>query len=172
MRISRLLFALTFVFCAIWIYYEVHADYQYDNTIGSYWSLSEKASTLQQKSIYLDQYVTALEAQNLTGSYDASFLQTPDNSYDQNLVALKSLQGRMHQIQGMDEQSFAYQTAIQQITAQEQGEAGHLTSTFEGCWYLRNNSMLWGWHDVLVWLAMIVFGIVTGIFAFRDSRYY
>lgn len=169
MRPSRLIFALSFVFAALWIYYEVHADYEYTNTIGSYWSLSEKASTLQQKSAYLDQYVGALEAQHLEGTHDAVFLQTPDNSFDQNMVALKSLQGRMHQIQGMDEQSFAYQTAIQQITAQEQGEAGHLTDTFEGCWYLRNASALWGWHDILIWIGMIIVAVVSGIFSFADN---
>ena len=160
---------MTFVVALFWIIYEVRANYEYDNAIGSYWSLGIKASTLQQKSAYLDQYVAALEAQKLDGMHDAIFLQTPDNSYEQNMVALKSLQGRMHQIQGMDEQSFAYQTAMQQITAQEQGQADHLTSTFEGCWYLRNNTLLWGWHDILIWIGMIVFGIVTGIFAFGDN---
>jgi hypothetical protein len=77
------------------------------------------------------------------------------------MVALKSLQGRMHQIQSMDEQSFAYQTAIQQITAQEQGEAAHLTDTFEGCWYLRNYSALWQWHDLLVWLGIVVWVVFS-----------
>jgi hypothetical protein len=160
---------MSFVLAVIWIVYEVRANYDYDNTIGSYWSLGIKASTLQQKSTYLDQYVAALEAQHLEGMNDAVFLKTPDNSFDQNMVALKSLQGRMHQIQGMDEQSFAYQTAMQQITAQEQGQAEHLTSNFSGCWYLRNNSLLWGWHDILAWLAMIVFCIVTGCFSFADN---
>jgi hypothetical protein len=168
---SRLLFAFTFVFAIVWIIYEVQANYEYDNTIGSYWSLGVKASTLQQKSAYLDQYVAALSHAHLEGTYDAAFLQTPDNSYDQNMVALLSLQGRMHQIQGIDESSFAYQTAMAQITGQEQGQADHLTSTFEGCWFYRNNTLLWGWHDVLVWLAMIVWGIVTGIFAFSSDYY-
>ena len=163
---------MIFVVAIIWIVYEVRASYDYDNTIGSYWSLGIKASTLQQKSTYLDQYVGALEAQHLEGMYDAAFLKTPDNSYDQNMVALKSLQGRMHQIQGMDEQSFAYQSAMAQITAQEQGQADHLTSTFEGCWFLRNNSLLWGWHDALVWIALIVFGIISGFFAFRPEYGY
>lgn len=141
---------------------EILTDYRYENSIGSYWELSDKASTLQQKSTYLDQYVAALEGAGLTGTNNAVFLKTPNNSFDQNMVALKSLQGRMHQIQGMDETSFAYQTAIQQITAQEQGEASHLTGTFEGCWYLERHTMLWGWIDAIIWLMLIGTG-VTGI---------
>lgn len=137
-------------------------NYEYDNNIGSYWALGVKASTLQQKTVYLDKYVAALEGAGLTGSHDAIFLVTPDNSFDQNMVALKSLQGRMHEIQGMDEQSFAYQTAMAQITAQEQGQAAALTSTFSGCWYLRNYPGLWGWIDGLVYIGLLVF-LVFGI---------
>jgi hypothetical protein len=153
---------LAIVFLAFWIRHEVVVDYEYNNGIGSYWSLGVKASTLQQKTVYLDQYVATLEAQHLGGTHDAVWLRTPDNGYDQNMVALKSLQGRMHQIQGMDEQSFAYQTAMQQITAQEQGEADHLTGTFEGCWYLHNYPGLWEWIDALVWFFWIIW-LILGI---------
>jgi hypothetical protein len=139
----------------VWGANEILASYHYENTIGSYWALSDKASTLVQKSTYLDQYVEALERSSLAGTSNAIFLKTPNNSFDQNMVALKSLQGRMHQIQNMDEQSFAYQTAIQQITAQEQGEAYQLTSTFEGCWYLANHPFLWQWIDAIVWITLI-----------------
>lgn len=145
---------------------EVAANYQYENTIGSYWELSDKASTLTQKSAYLDQYVGALEHSGLAGGSNALFLKTPNNSFDQNMVALKSLQGRMHQIQGMDEQSFAYQTAIQQITAQEQGEASHLTHTFYGCWFLEHHIFLWNWIDALIWLSLILTACISfGVWA-------
>lgn len=139
----------------IWGASEIRASYQYENTIGSYWDLSDKASTLSQKSAYLDKYVAALENSGLAGSNNALFLKTPNNDFDQNMIALKSLQGRMHQIQGIDEQSFAYQTAIQQITAQEQGEAHELTEAFEGCWYLEHKPFLWGWIDLIAWLVLI-----------------
>lgn len=145
-----------------WVALEVSASYQYENSIGSYWELSDKASTLAQKSAYLDQYVDALEKSGLAGTSDAVFLKTPNNNFDQNMIALKSLQGRMHQIQNMDEQQFAYQTAIQQITAQEQGEASHLTSTFEGCWYLQHKPLLWGWIDAIFWLSFIG-AAITGV---------
>src|SRR5271154_5767743 len=146
---------LIVIFGIMWGVREVRASYEYSNVIGSYWSLSEKASTLQQKSTYLDQYVAGLEAAKLAQNNSIIF-PTPNNSEAQNLVALKSLQGRMHQIQGMDEQSFAYQTAIQQITAQEQGEASNLTETFEGAWMLANYPTLWGWIDGIVWILLLV----------------
>jgi hypothetical protein len=147
----------------VWRIAEFQADNEYSNFAGSYWELSDKASTLTQKSSYLDQYVAALETPGKFAANNATIYRTPNNSYEQNMVALKSLQGRMHQIQGMDESSFAYQTAIQQITAQEQGEAHGLTSTFEGCWFLQNHYFLWGWHDGIVWvlLSLILLGSGT-----------
>lgn len=153
------------IFAIAWGVAEFRTAYEYSNTIGSYWDLSDKSSTLKQKSEYLDKYVAALQQPGKFASHDAVIYPTPNNSFEQNMVALVSLQGRMHQIQGMDESSFAYQTAIQQITAQEQGEAKALTSTFEGCWFLQNHTLLWGWHDGLVWggiaLALIVLGMLA-----------
>jgi hypothetical protein len=147
---------------------EFRADYAYDNSIGSFWDLSEKASTLQQKSEYLDQYVQAIETARFAPN-DAVIFPTPNNSYQQNMVALKSLQGRMHQIAGVDERSFAYQTAIQQITAQEQGEGDALTDTLKSCWFLENHSVLWGWHDFLFWLILVVGPLgLAGILALVD----
>lgn len=143
---------------------DFRAGYQYNNTIGSYWNLSDKASTLQQKSVYLDQYVEALETAHLA-SHDAVMFPTPNNSEVQNMIALKSLQGRMHQIQGMDEQSFAYQTAISQITAQEQGEAHELTDTLRGCWFLENWPLMWGWYNGLAWIILVVLPIAGTIIA-------
>jgi hypothetical protein len=110
---------------------EVFADFEYENSIGSYWSLSEKASSLDAKADYLNKFVAAVEAAHLEGN-NAIFLRTPDNSIEQNMVALHSLQKRMNEIKGMDVTSFAYQQAIQQITAQEQGEASKLLGVIEG----------------------------------------
>jgi hypothetical protein len=139
----------------------IYADYDYSRRVQSYWNLGIKASTLQQKSVFLDQYVTALDSSGLAESNDALVFKTPDNSFDQNMVALKSLQGRINQIKGMDEQSFAYQTAIQQITAQEQGEADHLVSTFKACWYLRHHFSYWGWVGVTIYILLCFFALIS-----------
>lgn len=143
------------------------AGFTYDKTIGSFWDLSVKASTIQQKSEYLDRFVTAIEAADLA-EYNAVFLKTPNNNTAQNLIALKSLQGRMHTIIGMDENSFQYQQAMQQITAQEQDEANDMLATFAGAWYLQNHPFLWDWIGVTLWLFIsalaIGFGILSAVF--------
>jgi hypothetical protein len=169
MRIAPgFVFAFSLLLIVWWIGLEIVTDYKYDKAIGSYWGLGVKASTLQQKSAFLDKYIAAIESEGLYGN-DAIILPTPDNAYEQNMVALKSLQGRMHQIQGMDEQSFAYQTAMQQITAQEQGEASHLTDTFKGIWFRRKHVFLYSWVDFLVWLGFIAVAVFAGRRTFKFS---
>jgi hypothetical protein len=129
------------------------ANYVWERDFGSYWSLAEKASTIQQKSEYMDKFVTALENSGLKGQSDALFLNTPDNSFDMNLSALKSLQKRLEDIKTMDISSFQYQTAIEQITKQEQGEAGKMISVLESCWWKVHQSNLWN-----IWV-FLSFGI-------------
>jgi hypothetical protein len=138
------------------------SDYQYEKQILSYWSLADKASTLEQKSRYMDQFVNVLTASNLQGTYNAVWLETPDNSFDRNFEALKSLQTRLAEIQTMNVKSFEYQQAISQITAQEQGEAHHLLEVFEGCWYMRWHFWLWNWVGATVSIFM---GLLVGFFA-------
>jgi hypothetical protein len=92
-----------------------------------------KVSTLNQKAISLDNYWMALEYSGVSGS-NALVFEAPNNSYEQNMVVLKSLQTRMHEIQ-----SFRYQQAISQITAQEQGRADDRLATFRGIWFRSNH---------------------------------
>ena len=165
MSLNGIVSLVTVFIVIMWGVAEFRAENEYSNFAGSYWELSDKASTLQQKSTYLDQYVAALKTPGKFAPNNAAIFPTPNNSFDQNMVALLSLQGRMHEIQGMDAQSFAYQTAISQITAQEQGEAHGMTSTFEGCWYLQNHWFLWGWHDGIAWGLMGLVLVTCLIFA-------
>jgi hypothetical protein len=160
--IGWMLVALFVVFLIWSITAEILADYEYDNSIGSYWSLSVKASTLAAKADYLDKFVKAVDAAQLTGN-DAIFLKTPDNGIEQNLVTLHSLQTRMNEIRGMDVTSFAYQQAISQITAQEQDEASNLLGVIKGVWYLKNHSMLWGWVDFLKWALLMLIPFIGAV---------
>lgn len=150
---------------------DVRAGYVYDSNVSSFWELSDRASTIQQKSEYLDQFVGAIESRSKLGGfaeYDAMFLKTPANSFSQNLIALKSLQGRMHQIIDMDPNSLQYQQAIAQITAQEQGEAKNMLDVFEGAWYLQNHFWLWDWVEAIQGIVVAIFCIIFGIGAFSD----
>lgn len=142
----------------------IYSNYRYERDIASYWNLADKSSTISQKAEYMDKFVTALETSGLRGRYNALIMQTPDNSFDSNLVALKTLQSRLHQIQTMDLSSFEYQTAIQQITAQEQGEAGRMLDVFRGVWYQEHYFMLWDWvggiQIGIMLVAMIIIVII------------
>jgi len=105
------------------IFNGIYGNYEYEKKYESYWNLAVKASTIPQKAEYVDQFVAKIESAGMEGEYDAVFMNTPDNSFDYNLLALKSLQLRLKDIQDMNITSFEYQTAIQQITGQEQDEA-------------------------------------------------
>lgn len=94
------------------ISFGIIAHYQYDKQFESYWSLAVKASSIEKKIEGIDKFVTAIESTGYNGKYAALFLETPDNSFDANLEALKSLQARLHQISAMDIKSFEYQTAL------------------------------------------------------------
>lgn len=161
------MFLVLAIFSTLWfvglIVNAVMANYQYNNTIQSYWELGVKASTLGKKADYLDKYVAAIKGGGLADS-SALWLKTPDESVEQNMVALESLQTRMHEIQGMDVSSFEYQQAMAQITGQEQGEAQTMLRVFKEAWYINHHFALWDWMafvsfttvmlgNVLLWAA-------------------
>lgn len=165
MRVAGIFLTLIFSVLLIWsIAADVLADYELDKSIGSYWELSVKASTLDAKAQYLDQFVKAVDDAHLSGN-NALFLKTPDNSFEQNVAVLKTLQNRMNEIKGMDVTSFAYQQAIQQITAQEQGEATKLLGVIAGVWYLQHHPLLWEWINLIKYLIVIAGGLVGLILA-------
>jgi hypothetical protein len=141
----------------------IYAGYQYNNQIGSYWSLADKASTINQKSEYIDKFVEALKDAHLNGTNDTLWLATPDKSFDQNFKALLSLQARLKEIKTMDPSSFQYQTAIEQITAQEQGGAQPMLTNFENCWFKINHHFLWNNLELGSTLIGLTILIIIGI---------
>ncbi len=170
--IGILLTAVCVLILALDIYNGIQGNYQYDRDYGSYWNLAEKASTITKKTEGIDAFVKALDNSSFKGKYNAVNLTTPDNGFDQNFEALKSLQLRLHEIAGMDVTSFQYQTAIQQITQQEQGEAKAMLNVFEGIYWKEYHFMLWnwvGWVQVLSVVALLVFGIILWINGASDD---
>ncbi len=151
------------ILLGIAIFTSVRNHYNYESKYQSYWSLSEKSSTIQQKAKYMDKYVEALKNSNMDGQHNSVFYQTPDNSFDYNFEALLSLQQRLHEIETMDVTSFEYQTAIQQITAQEQGEAEHMISTFKGIWMKNRCLILWDWIGIIVYSVLSISLIISCI---------
>lgn len=153
-------FSIALIIVMVWV--GVVAKYQYQRDYRSYWSLADKASTIPQKSDYINQFVERLEISDMKDEYNAVFQKTPDNSFNKNLEALKSLQTRLQEIKLMDPKSFEYNTAITQITAQEQGEAAEMLRVFSGIWWKTNYFMLWNWVgtlNVFIVLTMLFLGI-------------
>lgn len=138
----------------------------------NHWTLADRASTIDYKSQQIDLFVEALEKQGLAGTNDALILKTPENSFDENFKTLKSLQTRLTEIKTMDPRSFEYQTAIQQITAQEQGEAKQMLDVLQGCWYKQHHFLIWGVIGGINWIAMFVFVGVTGFIFWAEMADY
>lgn len=150
----------------------IRGHYAYQNSIEAYWTLADRSSTIPKKAEYVDKFVAALESQHFDGQYNAIVFPTQDNSFDRNFEALKSLQGRLREIEKMDATSFQYQTAIQQITQQEQGEAGQMLQVFEGVWWKNNHFLLWDWVGFVNWALVtfcLPFAFMCGVFASDDE---
>lgn len=159
--------ALTVV--GVWIYNGINASYQWENNVTSNWSLSDKASTIAAKSVYIDKFIAALQSANLADN-DALIWKTADNNCQNNVQAVTTLRDRLDQIKGMDESSFQYQQAISQITAQEQGEASGTLNTLNGCWMKANHYYLWNPLYNLGYILLIVILIALGIvFLFAET---
>lgn len=158
--ILLLLFGIVFSISRVVM--RVSINFEYANKIGCNWDLSERASTIKQKSEYMDKFVKALEKCNLDGINDAIFYPTPESDFSENLKAVKSLQQRLLDISSMDENSLAYQTALQQITAQEQGEAHQMTSTLWECWEQKYYYTYWNGLVVTGFILLQFLLIVMG----------
>ena len=113
------------------------------------------------------QFVSALESGYAKGDFanhNAVWLKTPNNSFQANLEALKTLSARLGEIQEMKPTSFEYNTAIHQITAQEQGEAKAMMGVFCGCYALTNYLAVWGWIGGIIGVTeclLIFLGVVV-----------
>ena len=154
-----IIYTLVGIGMIVWaIYCSVFARYEWNNKYLSNWELADRASTISQKSEYVDKFVVSLQNSGLQGVNNSLFFPTPQRSFDANLDAMISLQQRLHAIKDMDESSFEYQTAIQQITQQEQGEAHATIETLQECWYKVHHYWLWnGWLNLLYALVVIGF---------------
>ena len=159
---SNTIFVLVFVFGILLsagrITFRVYTNYVYKNQVSNYWTLADRASTIQQKSEYIDRFVNALSECHLNGLNANQFIQTPESDFNENIKALSSLQKRMGAIKTMDENSIAYQQAIAQITAQEQGQAQGMLDVFHNCFDRQNFYTVWS--PVVFWVLLIFEGLL------------
>jgi hypothetical protein len=137
-----------------------------------HWKLADKASTIAAKQKEIHAFVEVLEKGDEKGEFaknNAVFFPTPDNAFANNLEMLKTLEQRLGEIQAMDPKSFEYNTAIQQITAQEQGEAHEMLRVLDGCWTLQNYWWMWDWKGILVFGGLIIAAIAGMLLAIDEA---
>jgi hypothetical protein len=159
--IGILLIIVTVVWIAITMTYGVRSNHEYSRDYKSYWELSHMSSSIDQKSEYLDLFISNLEASGLDGKYNCLKLKTGKNSFDENLLVLKSLQTRLNQLKGMDITSFEFQTA-QQIMNREFSTTNSTLKIFKGIWIKDYNILLWNWVcgiQVLLNVVLFFFGL-------------
>lgn len=151
--------------------FAIFSNFEYKRDYQSYWNLAEKASSLPKKLEGIDKFVARLEnSGSMHGKFNAIYMETPDNSFDENLQALKSLQIRMHEIEKMDVKSFEYQTAMQQITQQEQNEAGAMLSVFSGIWMKEHYFLLWDWVGLTQIISFVIL-LFWGFMSWLDNDF-
>jgi hypothetical protein len=137
------------------------------NSSLSYWNLADKSSTLEAKCDNIDKFVAAINKETFTTN-NAWLYPNINNSIEYNKAALLTLQKRLHEIKRLDPNSLAYATSIQQITAQEQGEAQYMIGEIYGCLYKATYSMYWGWLSVLILTLYSIIFIVGCVFCNWD----
>ena len=148
------------------------ANYRFERDYLQLWQLADKSSTIPAKQKYIAEFAAKLKEGSTHGEFathDAIWLRTPNNSFEGNLAAVETLAGRLTEIQQMNPSSFEYNTAIQQITAQEQGEAGNMLVVFEGCYMLQNYPVAWRWIQAAVGIGIALTLIVSAV-VWRESR--
>lgn len=159
-----IMWCIVILMVVIQVYQNIIADYKFENKYLYAWNLADKSSTIEAKLQHISKFVELLgENQKDFSSHNAQFMTTPDNSFEENFKALKTLHLRLKEIVTMDVKSFEYQTAIQQITAQEQGEATKLIHAIHGCWIKNKYPIIWRWYQSVWITTWVIFGITAFI---------
>lgn len=140
---------------------QLQAEMEWNQKAGQYWTLADRASTLEAKRVNIDKFVNAIDGLGLKGTHNTIFFEQELNSFDANFTALKTLQVRLREMQGMDQNSMAYQQAIQQITAQEQGDAEEMIANIYGSWMRQEHGFLFGAVVGWIWVAVVI-AIIVG----------
>jgi maltodextrin utilization protein YvdJ len=142
---------------------------EYTQSYEKHWQLADKSSTLDVKKAKIGQFVASIEENRGDfADHSAVFFKNDGNSLTANLEALKTLLERLTQIEGMDPKSFEYNTAIQQITQQEQGEAHAMLRVIEWCWGLENHFFFYSALNIVVMIGLVLVFIVTIGIALTD----
>jgi hypothetical protein len=101
---------------AAWVVDSFGLNYHYNNEIGSYFELSDKASTIDTKLEYLEKYEKGLLKYGLDKGQSTMNYQTSETDLSENYKVLLTLKERLKETKNLPKNSDAYQWAIKQIT--------------------------------------------------------
>lgn len=146
------------IWVAIFSCFYISSGIELNNVLTGYWDVADKSATIEKKSEYVDKFVGSIEKLKLNEGNSAVVFKSYSNYMPNNYDAIKSLQKRLHEVKDMDPKSFQYQTAMQQLTGQEWGEAHDLINQFEYKW---NNTYSFfvrgvgGLVGAVIWLFLL-----------------
>ena len=93
---------------------------QYEREVGTFFTYADRASDAKTKADYFNQYVDALEKNNLIkGCGVMYFCNQPNAQLAENFKVAKSLQVRLNELKLLDEKETAYQLGMTQMTENE-----------------------------------------------------
>ena len=142
----------------------------YNARFGNYWELADRSSTIAAKSQYIGQFVDALNSSRFEfAEYAAIYYQTPENRFDTNLQAVSTLRDRLNDISKMNDSSFEYQMAIQQITGQEQGEAANLLHVFDQSFAKQSYPLAFNAYAIIALLCVGILALLGFAFIAADG---
>jgi len=134
----------------------IYLSYGYDVKMGQYIRLADDASTAEAKLGYLQKYQEAVE-QNIVRNQARFIFQKERLTRDRQLSILSTLKVRLQDAANMNQSSFEYQTAMNQITGQEFNHAlGELSRIISDCWLRQSALAVFG-----LWFAWIPLAVVV-----------
>jgi hypothetical protein len=93
---------------------------EYEREVEIYFEYADRASDAKTKADYFNQFIAAIEENELTeGPSSAWFQEQPNALLEENYKVAKSLQKRLNELALMDENSESYQYGMRQVTTQE-----------------------------------------------------
>jgi hypothetical protein len=138
-KVAMILLAIGTVYIIIVGIAAIFIGYQFDANIGQWFELSDKASTIDKKLVYLDKFDAAVQKYGLTEGQSTIFFPTRETSLDENYVILQTLLQRLNETANLSRSSQEYQWAIRQITENEY--CWFHIGLFKQAFYLKNG--LW-----------------------------
>lgn len=119
--------------------FSIYTGYKWNEQVEDYFQLSDKASSIEKKTEYLNKYVSVLKERGLDSGESVLFFTKPTTDLKNQFEILTSLQNRMIELKKLQPNSLEYQQALKQITDSEYPYVD--TCVFADGYYLKKGFM-------------------------------